>query len=140
MIIEPALVAILPLAGVVLTLIAGLVGAWIQGRREHEKWIREQRYEAFIAVATGIQRWRAIDRHTYDEQGLVIDQSSHERMPDFYEVLIEEAVPLWVLGPSEVDRAAANLRDAFRSRDRDREDSAVRAFLNATRKALKIRG
>lgn len=37
------------LAGVILTVIGGLIGAIIQGRREHAKWIRDQRLSAYAA-------------------------------------------------------------------------------------------
>lgn len=44
---DPILVAILPLAGVVLTILAGLLGALIQRRGETARWLREERLRAY---------------------------------------------------------------------------------------------
>lgn len=42
--IDPTLLALLSIfGGATLTVIAGFFGAWIQSRREHSKWLREQR-------------------------------------------------------------------------------------------------
>ncbi len=51
--IDPTLLALIPVLTVVLTIIAGLTGAWIQGRRERARWLRERRlqvYEEFLAT------------------------------------------------------------------------------------------
>lgn len=49
--IDPTALALLSIfGGVILTVIAGFIGAWIQGRREHAKWLRDQRMAAFIAA------------------------------------------------------------------------------------------
>lgn len=50
--IEPTLLALIPVITVVLTIVAGLVGAWIQSRREHTRWLREERLAAYIAFLT----------------------------------------------------------------------------------------
>ncbi len=46
---DPTLLALLSIfGGVSITVLAGFIGAWIQGRREHAKWLREKRYEAYV--------------------------------------------------------------------------------------------
>lgn len=45
------------LAGVVLTLLGGLVGAWIQHKRERSTWMRDRRYEAYLNMLSIISRW-----------------------------------------------------------------------------------
>lgn len=47
--IDPTLLALIPIGTVILTIIAGLVGAWIQGRREHKRWLREERLAAYVS-------------------------------------------------------------------------------------------
>lgn len=36
--------------GVTVTALAGLLGAWIQSRREHARWLHERRYAAYLGV------------------------------------------------------------------------------------------
>lgn len=57
---DPLLLALLPLAGVAVTVLAGLFGAWIQGRREHSRWIQETRYHAYVTFLQMIEQdvWR----------------------------------------------------------------------------------
>jgi hypothetical protein len=45
--IDPTLLALLPISGVLLTIVAGLIGAAIQRSGERAKWIRERRLEAY---------------------------------------------------------------------------------------------
>lgn len=37
-----------------LTVIGGLIGAWIQAVREHRKWLRERRFEAYLDFMNGM--------------------------------------------------------------------------------------
>ena len=47
--LDPTLLALLSIfGGAALTVAAGFIGAWIQSRREHDKWLREQRYQAYL--------------------------------------------------------------------------------------------
>jgi len=39
---------------------AGIVGASIQGRREHSKWVREQRFAAYTAFAAALAHVRSV--------------------------------------------------------------------------------
>jgi DNA-binding helix-hairpin-helix protein with protein kinase domain len=49
--VQPIVLALIPILSVLLTVLSGLVGAWIQNRREHKKWVRERRFEAYIALS-----------------------------------------------------------------------------------------
>ena len=47
--IDPTLLAILSIfGGAALTAAAGFWGAWRGAKREHERWVRERRYEAYL--------------------------------------------------------------------------------------------
>ena len=46
--IDPTLLALLSIfGGAMLTALAGVWGAWRQSRREHTRWVRERRYDAY---------------------------------------------------------------------------------------------
>lgn len=48
---DPTVLALLSIfGGAALTALAGLVGWLLQGRREHKRWLRDQRRELFIEV------------------------------------------------------------------------------------------
>jgi hypothetical protein len=58
--IDPTVLALLSIfGGVILTIIAGALGALIQHQREHSKWLRDQRlrvYTEFLAAHDGLIR------------------------------------------------------------------------------------
>lgn len=57
--LDPTLLALLSIfGGAALTVAAGFVGAWIQGRREHTKWLRDQRYLAHLDYLKKKDRYR----------------------------------------------------------------------------------
>jgi len=45
------------LVSVLLTIAAGLVGAWINEKREHRKWLREKRFSAFVGLVSEFDKW-----------------------------------------------------------------------------------
>jgi hypothetical protein len=48
---DPVTLALLSVfGGVTVTALAGLLGAWIQSRRERARWLHERRYAAFLAL------------------------------------------------------------------------------------------
>ncbi|MCK6081479.1 hypothetical protein KZX37_08330 [Microbacterium sp. EYE_5] len=50
--IDPLTLALLSIfGGAALTAGAGLLGAWLQGRKEHNRWVRERRFEAYVAYS-----------------------------------------------------------------------------------------
>lgn len=46
----------------VLTVSGGLIGVWIQSVREHRKWLRERRYEAYLHFMTDMSQISKIVR------------------------------------------------------------------------------
>lgn len=115
--IGPTILALLPIAGVTVMVIAGLIGAWIQGRREHKWWVREQRYEAYTrtvqiggtvrAVATEIVAIvRNIQAGTISENKreatAVRLQERTAQLNELGDAVSERMAPLVILGPKTV--------------------------------------
>lgn len=75
----------------VLTVGGGLFGAWIQSRREHARWLREERlgaYESFLISAESMLAYRA-------------DQSA-QRADDLMNTMHASAATARLLGPDSV--------------------------------------
>lgn len=73
--IDPTLLALLSIfGGAALTVIAGFVGAAIQSRNEHAKWLRERRFEAFQHILSTLKKMRA-----YEDDW---EKSEHDRLRD----------------------------------------------------------
>lgn len=54
---DPTLLALLSIfGGAALTVAAGFVGAGIQARREHARWLRERRFDAYTALSEYLHR------------------------------------------------------------------------------------
>lgn len=69
------------LLGVLITVSVALLGAWIQSRREHSRWIREQRFEAYVAFAEYMHRLR-LARERFerrDKPGAEQEERDYER-------------------------------------------------------------
>lgn len=58
--IDPTTLALLSIfGGVIVTALVGLIGAWIQSTREHSRWIRERRLDAYIRFLGVVQAFEA---------------------------------------------------------------------------------
>lgn len=115
-----------------------LLGAWIQSRREHSRWIREQRLAAYLAYARETER--------------ILSGTKHVSPKDAQDA----TATLRLLGPQEVFDAAfaftvSTLRHALVQSEPDAnrdiegpvfvELSEKREkFIEAARRELRIRG
>ncbi|WP_457098830.1 hypothetical protein [Microbacterium sp. P5_E9] len=130
-------------AGVVLTVVAGFIGAWIQGRREHTKWVKEKRYEAYVEVwalnhmLTNNRRALRSAQAKGDQAG--VDRYS-ARLDDLNATFERAGAPLNVLGPEEVTAAALKMLDASNGDDRTEKRDSALALVAAMRKVLDIEG
>jgi len=141
-----------PLAQVLLTIfggatvaaLGGLFGAWIQGRRDHAKWVREQRYEAFI---TAIMLLRQVALLTGKANELAakgalpngeLDALS-KKATDSIAGWPEASAPLALLGPDGVDESLGVAAKALRSNDQAVLRAAEQTLLKAMRAALAIK-
>lgn len=152
--IDPTLLAVLSIfGGVALTALAGLLGAWIQSRREHEKWLREKRLEAFTTSRIYVRRARALiaDFREAQRKAAEGDQSaaaknhaaerfaelkaeSNRLLADF----AESSTPLTILGPDDVDDAITAFSKALTDNDSDAAKAADKLVVSRMRTALRI--
>lgn len=122
--IDPTVVALLSIS---LTVTAGFIGAWIQSNREHRKWLREQRYEAFLRVIGLLRQVKVLESTTQSTEHLTADDKTEAlrraiaRLHELRNTLADATTPLRVLGPSYVEDA---LQDFFSADGPDRDEAA----------------
>lgn len=150
------------LSGAVLAGVVALFGAWIESRREHRRWLRERRYEAYTRVYALIQafnlnagkteriarrlvppsvengpKWRLKVglwqvRTNRSIRALLAEDDSR------YGTVGEVLAPILLLGPREVTVHALAMQNAHEAGDREAYGKASRAFLRAAAKVLKV--
>jgi predicted benzoate:H+ symporter BenE len=110
------------LGGAVVAALAGIIGAIIQGRREHSKWVREQRYTAYTAFAAAVAHLHSAT-------------AAHPQVPEA--AVIHAAIQaLSILGPKSMKEVATRLVDAENA-DHGYQD-ALNAYYLKANKVLKI--
>lgn len=137
--IDPTLLVLLPIIGVVATILGGLLGAWIQGRREHKKWKREKRYEAYVRLVATLIQLRELRREEAERK---LDPDNprfanlEARLDKFSEIKGDLQAPYTVLGPKPVGDAFALVN----SLDPSSPESAAAwdALVGAMRKELDV--
>ncbi|WP_104131586.1 hypothetical protein [Cryobacterium sp. M91] len=155
MILAATVSALDPTAQVLLTIfggalvatLGGLLGVSIQARRDHAKWVRERRYEAFITAIVLLRQVTVLM-----EEANKITAGSTEgtaRGTDFTAVVSrakelktgwpEASAPLVVLGPDGVDKALGIAAEALGTDDPGALRAAERALVTTMRKALAIK-
>ncbi|WP_448720515.1 hypothetical protein [Microbacterium natoriense] len=102
--------------GGLLALVGGLIGAWVQGRREHSRWVREQRFEAYQRALRFIERMRALGHDPVDD---AIEELIAEDMSDAPEAEKDEMRERMRRRLGEDDRLAEKFR-AMRAMDEER--------------------
>ena len=122
------------LGGAGLAGLAALLGAWLQARREHRKWVRQERFDAYSEFLTHIDRLRF-------QVGDVTDRSLSDQDRDELQV---RSSMLALVGPDELAWAAIALRDAYLTYVDDRSTlsdygAARERFLQCARKVIDIR-
>lgn len=121
----------------------GLLGALIQSRREHARWIREQRLAAYLAYARESERILSDSPSGFGGHASVLDAQA-------------ATATLRLLGPERVFEAAfaftvSAIRYAFVMGEPDANPDSVGAtyqhlsdarqtFIDAARRELRIRG
>lgn len=79
--IDPTALALLGIfGGAALTAIAGWIGAGIQARREHTKWLRERRYETYIEFLRAVRAFQQVQN---DSKNIVspVDRANAKNLP-----------------------------------------------------------
>lgn len=82
---DPLLV-ILPIVTVLLTVGGAIFGAWIQGRREHSRWIRDRRSDAYLDGLKHLRAWARLGDENEERgvnlNGLKIELAGLQRAAD----------------------------------------------------------
>jgi hypothetical protein len=148
------LTALLPVAiGAVLAGAFTLLGAWVQARREHAKWLREKRYEAFLEAHVLVENMKAymgyddssiatLRKLLAEHAGQNATVARAERVLATSEDVQREGrrviAAIRVLGPDGIPGALQEILEA-----EQRKDAAAAAAAKATammRVALRISG
>jgi hypothetical protein len=151
--IDPALLAFIPIVTVLLTIFAGLIGAAIQGRREHARWLRDRRLDAFIAARVFVgQLERIISelKGMHDENGKIIIDEARGFSLERANQLRDEAralelrspevtVTFDLLGSGTVEDSINAVLKAVEKDDAEQLKRAKLAFLKDARALLAIR-
>ena len=141
--IDPIVLSLLSIfGGVTLTVLAGFIGAWIQGRREHSKWQRDQRLKAYGDFIS------ATDNYL----GAALRDDEAE-LPTVVRESLSASALVRLLGPDDVYSAAERFQKATKAsvqalklEDRvlnQREDdrfAAREAFIKIARAKVKVKG
>lgn len=141
--IDPTLLALLSIfGGALIAAIAGLVGAWIQARREHRVWLREKRYEAYVTAKIYM---REVHRQVTNLKG-ARDSGDKQRREEatkqiaaLEDKLSETTGALMILSPAKVAIAVGNLSTAIFEGKQSDVNAAERDFVKAMQKSLRIR-
>ncbi|WP_404435228.1 hypothetical protein LG322_08700 [Microbacterium aerolatum] len=158
---DPTLLAVLSIfGGVAVTAAAGLLGAWIQGRREHKKWLRERRFEAYTRSYTLLQNWRALKadtdvmiaeskrvEHSTDPADVATRkrvnaelQGVKDRMAVVFADVTECESEMQLLGPASVQHAINALTmGVVQGVDNDTWSDLAMTYAKTTRKVMSIR-
>ena len=92
--VDPVLALVVGAFGAaLLTAVAGAIGALVQGKREHARWVREQRFDAYRAYLRAVERMPSPPTRRADFE-------------DFSEVVMDALADIGLVGPSEVMEAA----------------------------------
>lgn len=160
-----------PLVAVALALltaavgVAGtFVGAAIESRREHRRWLRERRYEAYTRAFALIQGF-SLNAHKVEKIAVrkVLNRGrsnvlrSHKRrlrevqndpkiraLDDYadrlYDSVADALAPIQLLGPLHVTKLALRMQNAYEANDAEALGVAQWDFLEAAEKVLRIDG
>lgn len=148
--------------GVAFTALAGGIGALIQSRREHARWLRERRYDAVVAALVLLEERdtleqeldglaaRVHDINARDAAGIPVPNrellsnatEAVKRVERRFHATIERMdgalVPVRLLGPAPVTEATDALLLLGRASD-DARAEATQRFSDAARVALGIK-
>lgn len=108
----------LVLLGALLPLVGGLIGAWWESKREHERWLRDRRFEAWsnlIATAMHVTTLERKDvylrnrQHLTDEEHVLVAASLNASADGLRDV-VHAVAQIQSLGPDDMVEAAQTVR------------------------------
>lgn len=145
-ILTPAIVA------AVVAAIGTWIGAGLQDRRDHRRWLREQRYEAYVKFEAFYRDATSVSRALSDLRNQPERTDNEADIDDLSESIANLSMradkllggsadalsPLVVLGPNAVAIAADEMLSQLAADERTRQTTAHDAFKAAVHKVLKI--
>ena len=138
--IDPTLLALLSIfGGALLAAVAGLIGAWIQSRREHRAWLREKRFEAFVSVRVLM---RTLHRYVSDRKQGEADgddaraTAARHALLGLQDSLAETMAPMVILGPTSVHEAGIALTNAIHDGQAAEIEAAESEFVSRMQQSL----
>lgn len=147
------LVLISSFGGAGITVVAGFIGASIQARREHQRWLREKRLEAFVralVLVREVDQWKIATESLTTELATAI---AEDRQPNIatdqlralaskasaaIERLQESYVPMRLLGPPNVNEAISAYLDANIYGDKTASQRAELDLVAAMQEAIGV--
>lgn len=143
---------LLVIVGAAAAALGGIIGAAIQGAREHRRWIRERRYEAFQTARLAAERYRDLGRVVTALKAMPPPEDAadrdrqlrkaaeakaqHEALRDSMD---EAFTPLLILGPQSVMEDLGDFATAVDRGDGVAADAAEGRFILGMRRALKVK-
>lgn len=128
--------------GALLAFVAGVIGAAIQGRREHRKWLREKRHDAFVELRRIFGELNHVDREQ-ELAGLAGDHAGIARQVERRAELntdLRASVAALYIAPKAVRSAAAwYALKRGQGHSPQQEIDAERSLEEAMRKTLGVR-
>lgn len=154
--IDPAVLALIAtLSGAGIAVLGGLLGAWIQGRREHAKWLRDARLRAFVSIETTLNKMERQDRDhllfksqlekAKTDGNIEMMTTMNAQMTALAERALQtgqdiavDLAQLRLVGPDKVASLVENVAGTMFENDAARLYAARSLARNAMRKALGI--
>lgn len=152
--VDPTSLVLLPLAGAAITAGFGFLGAYIQSRREHDKWVRDRKLEAYVRALTLLQSAASMSREVRAMNVEIALAAQESRVPkvnmDRLEAINAEATeaqatlwaahaPMRILGPESVNVAMTDQVKAIGAGDFAAAEKAEQVIEAAMRRELKIK-
>jgi hypothetical protein len=154
--LDPVLLSLLSIfGGVLVTVLGGFLGAWIQHRRAHRAWLRERRYEAYVGAyalnksfdlnrfktskiaargEASVAEWESADRDAMTPAEIEAPESKMADIrrlvaeaDDLYSTVATVRAPVILIGSPSVARHVYDMQAAYESDDDSLGKAALRS-------------
>lgn len=112
-----------------LTVVGGLIGVWIQSVRDHRRWLRERRFEAYLDFIIDMSKLSDLATTKVDARNAA---SVKQKLEAWSEQIRRSSEAVSVLGPIAVNAAGQDWMGAARKLATDNSESN-RAAMNRGR-------
>ncbi len=163
--LDPVLLSLLSIfGGVLVTVLGGFLGVWMQHRRAHRAWLRERRYEAYVGAyaliksfdlnryktlkiaargEASVEEWKSADRDAMTPAEIAALESKMDDIrpllaeaDDLYRTVATVLAPVILIGPQSVAQHVYDMQAAYESDDDDALGKAEVAFRDSVQKVL----